>query len=62
MAEFVSENEVGIAIENLNDLDNVLQKVDDAGYRKMKSNALNLAERLRRGSYVKEAVRKALGD
>lgn len=62
MAEFVSENEVGIAIENLNDLDNVLQKVDDAGYRKMKSNALNLAERLRSGSYVKEAVRKALGD
>ena len=58
----MSENEVGIAIENLNDLDNVLQKVDDAGYRKMKSNALNLAERLRRGSYVKEAVRKALGD
>ena len=62
MAEFVSENEVGIAIEDLNDLDRVLQEVDDAGYRKMKSNALNLAERLRRGSYIKEAVRKALGD
>ena len=56
MAKFIEENHVGLAIDNLNDLDNVLAQITDDEYKTIKQNAINMAMRLREGHYTKIAL------
>ncbi|HJH33712.1 MAG TPA: sugar transferase [Ligilactobacillus aviarius] len=56
MAKFIEENHVGLAIDNLNDLDDVLAQITDDEYKTIKQNAINMAMRLREGHYTKAAL------
>lgn len=58
LANFVVSNHVGIAIDSLAELDEVLAKLTDDQYKLLKQNAVKLADKLRKGYYSKQAVLK----
>ena len=60
MAKFIEENHVGFAIDNLNDLDNVLAQITDDEYKTIKQNAINMAMQLREGHYTKTALNQII--
>lgn len=55
---FVRENEVGIGIDSLTQIDNVLQETKTQ-YNKFKLNAENVGERIRNGYFLKKAIKEA---
>lgn len=58
-AEFVLQNNVGITISNLNNLEEILNKITEEELTEMSKNARRLSNKLKKGYYTKEAVRKA---
>lgn len=58
LADFVLNEKVGIAVDNLEDLDEILANISDEEYREYKQNAIKLASRLRQGEFIKNAVNK----
>lgn len=60
MAEFVEKNQVGITVDNLNELDQILENMSEETYLTLKNNAMNLAEKLRNGEYIKNAIKQAI--
>lgn len=58
LADFVIQNGVGIAIDSLNHLDDVLNNLTADQYAKMRNNADRIAAKLRRGEFSKTAVKK----
>lgn len=56
LADFVTKNNVGIAIDSLNNIDDILSNVDDEQYRQMKENTDRIAQKMRSGYYIKKAV------
>lgn len=57
LAKFVKENNVGILIDDLSKLDDVLYQINDDQYQLMKSNAEKVGQKLRQGYYIKSALR-----
>lgn len=62
IAEFVINNKVGIAVENLHELDALIGNMKDSEYRDMCENVLHIAEKLRNGKYFYEALDYCLAD
>ncbi|MGL9918825.1 MULTISPECIES: sugar transferase [Enterococcus] len=60
LSSFIVDNNVGIAVDSLNELDNLLENLSDQEYQVLKSNAMNLATKLRRGNYIQNAVKKCI--
>lgn len=60
ISEFVKRNNVGIAIDSLNDLDSVLDSLTVDEYRKKKMNAERIGALCRTGYYIQTAVGSAL--
>ncbi len=60
IADFVLKNNVGITIDNLNNLQDVLSRITDEEYDKMRSNAQDISKKLRSGYYTKRAISKSL--
>lgn len=58
LAEFISREKVGIAVDSLENLDDILNNISDDEYRKYKLNAMKLASKLREGYFIKQAVQK----
>ncbi|MGO5069822.1 hypothetical protein [Roseburia faecis] len=58
-AEFVIKEHVGITVESLYELPDKLAAVSDSEYENMKHNAEAVGERLRRGEYMTNAIRRA---
>ena len=56
LANFVKENKVGIAVDSLENLDGILDKITEEQYRLMKHNTMELASSLRNGQFIKQAV------
>lgn len=59
MADFVRENEIGIVLDDLNDLDKILEELTEERYNQMKSNMKKIQKKLASGEYTKTAIRKA---
>ena len=59
MANFVKEHDCGICIDRLSELG---PKIQDANYAKLKENAGEVAEELRRGAYLSMAFDEILGN
>lgn len=59
MADFVLKNEVGIAVESLDNLDEVISAISDESYQKMCENAKRIGKELRDGKYFQKAAEKA---
>ncbi|ANK62513.1 hypothetical protein AYR56_10120 [Loigolactobacillus backii] len=60
LADFIKENHVGILIASLDDVDKELGKVSDAEYQIMAKNSYNIALKLKKGFYIKSAVKDAV--
>lgn len=57
-ASFIVENQLGIAVESLENLDQVLASVSEEQFITYKQNVLKIAEKLRSGYFIKQAVEK----
>ena len=60
LADFIEQNKLGIVIDNLNNLDNVLDRLSKNDYQKMKYNVDKISSGLRQGIYIKNAMTKIL--
>ena len=58
LAKFISQNNLGITIDSLNDLDTNLKQITENDYKTIKSNALQISEKLRNGTNIQNAVEK----
>lgn len=60
LAGFIRENNAGICIASLTDLDDVLSKITPEEYAVMKENVRRISRRISEGYYFKRAVTKAI--
>ncbi|WP_051006281.1 hypothetical protein [Liquorilactobacillus vini] len=60
VADFVEKNQVGITINRLSDLDEILDKLSIDDYRQLKENVVKIAKGMRNGVYIKRAVKNLL--
>lgn len=58
LAEFVSENNIGITVRNLSEIDQVLNGVNEKEYGQMKKNVSAMALSLRQGYYTHKALKQ----
>ena len=56
IASFIRKNNLGITVESIEDLDNILSKISSSDYMKMKANAEDYALGIRRGKNIITAV------
>lgn len=56
LADFVKHNHVGIGVDSLTNLDNVLDNISQEEYKKMKKNCIKMATQLRNGDNIKRAI------
>lgn len=61
LADFVMENKIGIAVDSLQNLKDVLSKITEQDYAVMKKNAEEMSELVRKGAYMAAAIEKAEG-
>ncbi len=59
-AKFVRRHHVGITVDSLRDLANLIEAVTPEEYRAMAENAIPIARKLRRGAYTEHALHEAL--
>ena len=60
IADFVAENDVGLVIDDLQQIDALLGALTLARYQEMLQNVQVVQRRVRSGYYVRTAVEKAL--
>ncbi len=60
LAPFVEENGIGICIDSLEDIDQVLNSITPEEYNRMKQNAVKVSERLNDGYYFRTAFAKVI--
>ncbi len=56
IADFVLDNKVGITIDNLHRLEEVISEISDEQYQKMCENVLTVGRRIRSGDYFRKAM------
>lgn len=56
LADFIEKNKLGLAIDSLNDLDEVLANISTKEYKNLIENTRNIASKLRDGSFIKKAI------
>ena len=60
LAKFVKENNVGITIANLKDLDEILDNLTVDEFKKMKINSEKVGSRVRQGYFTRTAVEELI--
>lgn len=60
LADFVSSHGVGICIDSLNELNDILSNITPDEYRKMKENAVCESRKLQDGYYASTAIEEAI--
>lgn len=61
IAEFVNENNVGLCVESLYDLETRIKDLKQEEYDRMKKNAEKMSHKVRNGEFLKAAIGKAVG-
>lgn len=59
MADFIVKNNLGLAVDSLNDVNGEIAKLTLEDYQKMLTNVAEVAEKLRAGYFTKHAVEQA---
>lgn len=59
LAGFIESNEIGICVDNLNDLEETLEKVTVDDYMKMRDKVMAVSEKIASGFYFETAFSKA---
>ena len=60
MAPFILEHGIGIAIHSIRELKDLLVKMPDETYSRLKSNAINFSKLLGNGTYTRRAFHEAM--
>lgn len=60
ISHFVKKENIGVVVDNLNDLSSVINKVSDTSYQEMKKNCERIGALVRKGVYTKKAVDSAI--
>ena len=60
IAHFITDNKLGIAVNNLNHLNETLKSLSQSEYLSMKQNVAKVQERLMNGKFIADSVSKAL--
>ena len=60
LAEFVEQNHLGLTIESLDELDQLLNNLTDDEYQQIYQNVKTIAQKMRSGFYVKTAVKQLI--
>ncbi|GGD11038.1 beta-1,6-galactofuranosyltransferase [Hyunsoonleella pacifica] len=60
LADFVRENNIGVTVSNLKDLNKILGDLSTEDYHKMKRNVTEIQTKVMEGYFVETAVNKAL--
>lgn len=60
LADFVRQNEIGICVDSLKDLESILSSLSAEQYKQMKKNIKQISERLAQGYYAGKAINKAI--
>lgn len=55
-AKFVNENKIGICVDSLYELENILNSMNKEDYMKIVENVQNIAKQLQKGEYGKTAI------
>ena len=58
LADFILRNNLGIAVNSLENLDDILENITENQYSEMKMNTIEIAKKLRKGDFIKSAVKK----
>lgn len=58
IAQFIKENNLGIIVENIDNLDEILNKISDSEYKQMKKEAEDYAYKIRNGENILAAVKE----
>lgn len=58
VAKYIVEHKLGIAIDSLTQLDNVLDKISFDEYKILKENCLREAKKLRKGEFINRAIKE----
>lgn len=58
MADFVVDNNLGVKISSLNELDGLLAQISVDEYQKMRANTIEMGKKLRAGHFTKAVVAK----
>lgn len=58
VADFVKEHQVGISVRSLEELPEKLESITEDIYRRMKKNAIEVGNKLRRGDMLRSAIDK----
>ncbi|MEC3907611.1 beta-1,6-galactofuranosyltransferase [Tamlana sp. 2201CG12-4] len=61
IAPFIIENNIGVGVANLADLNTILKNLKKEDYKQMKTNVLKVQEQLMYGKFVETAVKTAFG-
>ncbi|PGR03776.1 sugar transferase [Priestia megaterium] len=59
LAPFIQRNNLGLCVDSLKEMDQLLSSITDEEYRNMKLNAVEIANKVRTGFFIKEAIKKA---
>ena len=62
LAPFVKENGIGVCVNSLKNIEEVLGGISDADYQQMSHNVKAVAKRLSEGYYISTALRKAVAN
>lgn len=60
VAKFINDNNLGLCVDNLNNLDKLLDSVSNEDYASMKKNVVEIESKLKSGYFIKEALSKVL--
>lgn len=59
LAPFITENKIGIAVDSLENLGNILSDISTEEYNEMKQNIVAISDQLAEGWYVEHALERA---
>lgn len=62
LADFVQENQIGLVVDDLNSLDNLIAEISAEDYQKLQENAFELSKKIRSGYYTNKALDAVLAN
>lgn len=58
LADFIKNNNLGITVDSLSDMDNKLKDLSPAEYAKYRTNVLNISDQLKQGTFIRSAIKE----
>lgn len=59
LADFVKQNQIGLTVNSLDDLESKIGSISEDQYNQMKRNVKDIAAKVRTGYFIKNAVLQA---